>query len=133
MNNVSLIGRLTADPEIKQTSNGSNYCRFTLAVKRQIKKKAGAKDTDFIDCVAWRQTADILGKYFKKGTLLGLFGKVISNEYEKDGQKIKSLEILANEIYFLEKKGEPAPEPTTEAPTMPSEPAPGIELPFEVV
>ena len=136
MNNVSLIGRLVQDPELKQTSKGANYCRFTIAVKRQVKKSEGVQDTDFIECIAWRKTADLLYQYFFKGSLLGLYGKVITSEYEKDGQKHKRQEILANEIYILDKKDK-KPEQRVESPSAPGqvsidEGGEFEQLPFEI-
>ena len=70
MNLVTLMGRLTAAPELKTTSSGINYCRFTLAVDRRFQKQGQDKQTDFISCVAWRQTAEFICRYFVKGQLL---------------------------------------------------------------
>ena len=136
MNNVSLIGRLTKDPELKTTSKGAKYCKFTVAVRRQVKKAEGVQDTDFIDCVAWNKNADILNTYFRQGSLLGIFGKVISSSYEKDGQKIKRQEILATELYIIEKRAqEPvkAPESPISPGQMTIEEAGDNYLPFEIV
>lgn len=132
MNNVSLIGRISNDFELKTTQSGAAYCKYTLAVKRQVKKSEGVQDTDFIDCIAWRKSAETLCKYFKKGNLVGISGKVISSSYEKDGQKIKRQEILTNEIYFLEKKTqEPVKAPSAPGTEETAEDDLGL-LPFEI-
>lgn len=142
MNNINLTGRLTKDPELKQTPNGVNYARFTLAVSRG-KVKEGQQATDFIPCVAWQKTAEILVKYCKKGKLLGLNGRLSAQQYEKDGQKKIGFEVIAlslemlggNESKVQESTAPAAPRTQIEASTEPYITDDGIdnvELPFEI-
>ena len=101
LNSVALMGRLTADPELKSTSNDKNYARFTLAVSR------GDKDnnTDFINCVAWNKTAEFISKYFSKGKLIALEGNIQTGSYQdKEGNKRKSFEVVAHRAHFVESK-----------------------------
>lgn len=122
MNKVVLVGRLTKDPEIKLTTNQTQYCNFTLAVDRRFKDANGNRQTDFINCVAWKATAVFIQKYFKKGNRIGIAGSIQTRNYEdQNGQKQYITEVIADEAEFVESasKGE-----TTE------QPAEG--LPFEV-
>ncbi len=99
MNVVILIGRLTKDPELKQTSSNLVYCRFTIAVDRPFSKDNA---TDFINCVAWRKQAENLCKYQKKGNLIGVTGSIQVNNYrDKDGKMQYLTDIVANNIQFL--------------------------------
>lgn len=81
MNKVVLIGRLTADPELRQTQSGISSCRFTVAVNRKFKNDKGDYDADFITCVAWRQTAEFISKYFSKGKMIALEGTLRTGSY----------------------------------------------------
>ena len=100
MNNVVFTGRTTNDIEIKQTQSGKVVCSFSLAVKRPF-----AKDTtDFIDMVAWGKTAELLASMVKKGTSIAVKGHLETRTWEKDGQKRKAVEVIAEEFEFLEKK-----------------------------
>lgn len=110
MNCVQLIGRITVDPDVKVTSGGVSVLSFSLAVNRNYKNKSGEYDTDFFRCVAYRGTADLIGKYAKKGDLLGLTGVLRQNSYEKDGRKYSVVEIYVETAQFLtaKKKAEPA-------------------------
>ena len=101
MNNISLVGRLTADPERKQTQSGISVTSFTLAVDRP-----GSKDqTDFLPCVAWRQTAEFVCRYFRKGQRIGLIGKLTSRKYEdKNGNPRTAYEVVADHVEFVESK-----------------------------
>lgn len=81
MNNVTLMGRLTADPELRQTQSGISCCRFTVAVNRKSKNQNGEYDTDFISCTAWRQTAEFVSKYFSKGKMIALTGTLRTGSY----------------------------------------------------
>lgn len=102
-NKVILGGRLTADPELKQTPQGVSVSTFTLAINRK------GKDTqaDFINCVAWRQTADFLTKYFKKGNSVCITGQIQVRSYtDKDNNKRYATEVIADEVYFVDSKGE---------------------------
>ena len=76
MNKVELVGRLTKDPESKMTSNQTPYCNFTVAVDRRFKDANGERQADFINCVAWRQTAEFIQKYFRKGNKIGVCGSI---------------------------------------------------------
>ena len=83
MNRVTLIGRLTADPELRQTQSGVAVCRFTIAVDRKFKNKdTGEKEADFITCQAWRQTAEFVGRYFTKGSMIALEGSLRTGKYQ---------------------------------------------------
>lgn len=83
MNRVNLIGRLTADPELRQTQSGVAVCRFTIAVDRKFKNKdTGEKEADFITCQAWRQTAEFVGRYFTKGSMIALEGSLRTGKYQ---------------------------------------------------
>ena len=81
MNNVILMGRLTADPELRQTQSGISSCRFTIAVNRKFKNQNGEYDADFISCVAWRQTAEFVSRYFSKGSMICVSGSLRTGSY----------------------------------------------------
>ena len=103
MNKVELVGRLTKDPESKLTSNQTNYCNFTIAVDRRFKDANGERQADFINCVAWRQTAEFVQKYFKKGNRIGVCGSIQTRNYEDDsGIKHYITEVLVDEAEFVE-------------------------------
>lgn len=101
MNNISLVGRLTADPELKQTQSGISVTSFSIAVDRP-----GSKDTtDFLPIVAWRQTAEFVCRYFQKGQRIGLIGKLTSRSYEdRNGNKRTAYEVVADHVEFVESK-----------------------------
>lgn len=101
MLNVSvLMGRLTATPELKTTQSGINITSFTLAVDRNYSKD-GEKKTDFIDCVAWRNNADFITKYFSKGDMITVTGEIQTRNYEdKNGNKRKAVEVVVNAASF---------------------------------
>lgn len=101
MNNISLVGRITVEPELKQTQNGISVTSFSIAVDRP-----GSQDTtDFIPVVAWRQTAEFVCKYFRKGQRIGLTGKLTSRKYEdRDGNKRTAYEVVADRVEFVESK-----------------------------
>ncbi len=110
LNNVVLMGRLTADPELRHTSNGVAVTSFTLAVNRSYAKAGTERATDFIDIVAWRNTAEFVTKYFAKGQLVALEGSIQTRTYQdKDGNNRKAFEIIANNVHFAEAKREGAP------------------------
>lgn len=100
MNRTFLIGRLTADPELKRTQGGKDFCRFKLAVDR-LKREDGA---DFISCTAWSKTADNMCKYLKKGAKVAVVGRIQTGSYEKDGRTIYTTDVIVSELEFLEKK-----------------------------
>ena len=104
MNNVSLVGRLTADPEVKHTQSGTAYTRFSVAVDRPM-KQGEEKQADFITIAAWNKTAEFVCKYFSKGQRIGLTGSIRTGSYtDKDGNKRNTVEVWANNVEFVEKK-----------------------------
>ena len=112
MNKSVLIGRLTKDVELKTTQGGVSVCSFTLAVNRRFKNTEGKYDADFINCVAWRQQAEFICKYFTKGSMLALCGSIQTRTYEKDGSKVYITEVVADEVSFVgEKKQDQADVP----------------------
>ena len=97
LNKIILMGRITADPEIKKTQSDISVCRFTVAVNRRDKEKT----TDFIECSAFRNTADFIGKYFRKGSAIIVCGSLQTNNFtDKDGNKRKSYSVIADEVQF---------------------------------
>lgn len=95
--NISIIsGRLTKEPEVKTLSTGSTVLNYTVAVSRNDKNKT----TDFIDCVAWGTTADNIGRYFHKGDVIIVLGKITTRDYEKDGKRYKVQELLTDRFEF---------------------------------
>ena len=104
MNKVILIGRLTKDPEVKMTQSQVSVCTFTVAVERRFKDANGERQADFISCVAWRQQAELLGKYFQKGSRIAIVGNIQTRSYEVDGQRRYATEVMVDEIEFVESK-----------------------------
>ena len=101
INKCILQGRLTAAPEVKRTQSGTAVCSFTLAVERDFPKEDGNRQTDFIDCVAWKGTAEFLARNFDKGDPLALVGAIQTRIWEdKQGQKRKAVEVIAAEVHF---------------------------------
>lgn len=101
LNKIILQGRLTADPDLRQTTSGVFVCSFTVAVDRDFKDKNGEKQTDFIYVVAWRNTAEFVSKWFHKGSLILVDGSLQSRKYEdKSGQKRTTFDVVANAVYF---------------------------------
>jgi len=105
MNNVSLIGRLTADPELRRTQSGLATTRFSIAVDRRFAKQGEERQTDFINIVAWRQTAEFICKYFTKGQRIALTGSIQTGSYTaNDGTKRYTFDVVADSVEFTEKK-----------------------------
>lgn len=105
LNVAVLMGRLTADPELRHTSNDIAVTSFTLAVDRSYVKSGAERATDFIDIVAWRNTADFVCKYFRKGQLVAVQGAIQTRSYtDRDGNKRKAFEIVADNVHFAESK-----------------------------
>ena len=105
MNSSIIIGRLTAQPELKTTPNGVSVCSFSVAVERKIKGADGKAIVDFIDCVAWRNTAEFLCKWFNKGVRIAIKGELQTRFYkDKDGKQHKVYEILVDELDFADGK-----------------------------
>lgn len=102
INNVVLVGRLCADPEIRYTQSGVSVAEFTIAVDRPF-TYGDSKKTDFFRVVSWRNTADFVGKYLKKGRLVGLEGMLTQEHWEKDGEKHSITKVLANQVKALDR------------------------------
>jgi single-strand DNA-binding protein len=103
MNNVSLVGRLTRDVEIKSSQNGNSFCNFTIAVNRNFKNANGEYDADFINCVAFKGTADFMNQYMHKGMQIEVTGNIRTRNYDNDqGQRIFITEINASDVRSLE-------------------------------
>jgi single-strand DNA-binding protein len=103
INNVVLVGRLTKAVDLRYTSNGTAYASFTVAVERNFKNQNGEKETDFINCVMWRKPAENLANYTKKGSLIGVEGRIQTRNYEnQQGQKVYVTEVLAENFSLLE-------------------------------
>lgn len=102
LNHINIMGRLTRDPELRRTSSGTAVASFTLAVDRDFAdKQSGVKETDFIDIVAWRGTAEFVSKYFAKGRMAVVSGRLqIRNWTDKDGNKRRNAEVVAESVYF---------------------------------
>ena len=106
MNNVSLVGRLTKDPELRTASTGNSSVMFTLAVTRQFTNAAGEREADFINCVVWGKSAENLAKYCTKGSQIAVSGRIQTRNYDgQDGRKVYVTEVVANNITFLSPKG----------------------------
>lgn len=112
LNKIFLMGRMTRDPELRHTTSGVPVASFTLAVDRDFKDKAtGEKATDFIDIVAWRQTAEFVSRYFTKGRMAVVVGSLQLRDWtDRDGNKRRSAEVVAESIYFDSIKKSDAPE-----------------------
>ena len=102
LNHITIMGRLTRDPELRRTGSGIAVASFTLAVDRDFSPKdGGERETDFIDCVAWRQTGEFVSKYFTKGRMAVVSGRLqIRGWTDKDGNKRRSAEVVADNVYF---------------------------------
>lgn len=105
MNNLSLVGRLTKDVELKYTGSQTAVATGTLAVNRQFKSANGEKETDFINIVAWRKTAEILSNYASKGSQIGITGRIQTRNYEgNDGKRVYVTEVVAETVMLLDGK-----------------------------
>lgn len=125
MNKVQLVGRLTKDPEISVVGeNQTPFVKFTVAVDRRFKDANGNKQTDFINCVGWKTTAQFVSNYFHKGQRIGLSGSIQTRTYDdpQTNKKVYVTEVLAEEAEFVESKTEVAPAPTL-APVAPKAPS----------
>lgn len=107
INMVALMGRMTYEPELRSTPNGLPVIRFQVACDRTYQKDSQNRQADFIDCVAWRQTAEIIRRYFHKGSMIAVEGTIQTSNYtDKDGNKRKQIEVLANNVSFCGGKSE---------------------------
>ena len=105
INRVILVGRLTRDPELKRTNSGTSVCSFTVAVDNRQKNPDGTKSASFIPCVVFQQTADNMTKFLRKGSLVGIEGRLNQRSYTRqDGTKATVLEVLCDSVQFLEPK-----------------------------
>ena len=106
LNHIVIMGRLTRDPELRRTGTGIAVASFTLAVDRDFGgREGGERETDFIDCVAWRNTGEFVSKYFSKGSMAVVSGRLqIRNWTDKEGGKRRSAEVVADNVYFGESK-----------------------------
>ena len=119
LNHITIMGRLTRDPELRRTGSGVAVTSFTVAVDRDFGgRDGGERETDFIDCVAWRQTGEFVSKYFTKGSMIVVAGRLqIRGWTDKDGNKRRTAEVVADNVYFGEsRKGDGA----AAAPSAPS-------------
>ncbi|MBR2554897.1 MAG: single-stranded DNA-binding protein [Aeriscardovia sp.] len=123
MNKVELVGRLTKDPEVKVTSNQTQFCNFTIAVDRRFKDQNGQRQADFINCVAWRQTAVFIQKYFRKGSRIGLVGSIQTRTYDdqQSGQKRYITEVVIDEAEFVESSGSASGDVYRQEPAAPTQ------------
>ncbi|MBR6784793.1 MAG: single-stranded DNA-binding protein [Clostridia bacterium] len=107
LNNAVIMGRLVADPELRTTGNGNSVTTFTVAVDRRFVRQGEERQTDFIDVVAWRQTAEFVNRYFRKGSMIAVQGSIQTRMYEdKNGNKRKAVEIVADNASFCGSKAE---------------------------
>ena len=108
LNHITIMGRLTRDPELRRTGSGIAVASFTVAVDRDFGgRDGGEKETDFIDCVAWRQTGEFVSKYFTKGRMIVVSGRLqIRSWTDKDGNKRRTAEVVADNVYFGDSKRE---------------------------
>lgn len=105
INNVVLVGRLTKDPDLRYTANGTGVSTFTLAVNRNFTNQSGNREADFINCVMWRKQAETLANYARKGTLLGVTGRIQTRSYEnQQGQRVYVTEVVAENFQLLESR-----------------------------
>lgn len=136
MNKVILVGRLTRDPELRNTPSGIACCTFTVACDRRYADQSGNRQADFLNCVAWRERAEFVAKYFAKGRRIGLEGSIQTRSYEKDGQNRTATEILVDSVEFVENKPQQQPQPesaiyhTPEPPSDVWQSVPDEKLPF---
>jgi single-strand DNA-binding protein len=140
MNKTILVGRLTADPELRQTQSGVASCRFTVAVDRKFAdKNSGEKQSDFITCVAWRQTAEFVSRYFNKGKMIALEGSLRTGKYQdKNHEDVThyTTEVYVDNVEFVGSKGDggqqtqTAPAKVETTPTEPVESANSEDIPF---
>ena len=106
LNHITIMGRLTRDPELRRTGSGIAVASFTVAVDRDFaSRESGERETDFIDCVAWRQTGEFVSKYFTKGRMAVVSGRLqIRSWTDKDGNKRRTAEVVADNVYFGDSK-----------------------------
>jgi single-strand DNA-binding protein len=107
INAVVLVGRLTKDPEVQHTNSNIAVCKFTLAVNRKYKSDGGENEADFIRCVAWRKSAENMARFVKKGSLLGIEGRIETGSYDdKEGIRRYTTDVITDSVQFLEPKSQ---------------------------
>lgn len=105
LNRIIVMGRMTRDPELRRTNSGTAVASFTVAVDRDFKSQSGEKETDFIDVVVWRNTAEFVSKYFSKGRMAVVEGRLQLRDWtDKEGNKRRTAEIVADSVYFGDSK-----------------------------
>ena len=116
MNIVNLVGRLTKDIELKNTQNGNSVASFTLAVNRNYKNSQGETDADFIRCIAWRRTAEVLAQYAGKGSQIGVTGRIETRSYDNNqGERVFVTEVIVDQMYLLGSKSDRQSSPQQQA------------------
>ena len=130
LNHITIMGRLTKDPELRRTGNGTAVASFTLAVDRDFgKNENGEKETDFIDCVAWRQTGEFVSDYFSKGRMAVVSGRLQIRSYtDKDGNKRRVAEVVADNVYFGDSKRDSDSGTSNGSYAQPAQPAQDFEM-----
>lgn len=117
LNKIILMGRLTRDPELRRTQSGTAVASFTIAVDRDYRAASGEKETDFIDIVAWRSTAEFVSKYFAKGRMAVVEGRLQIRDWkDKDGGKRRTAEVVADNVYFGDSRRSGAEAPAVPEP-----------------
>lgn len=104
LNQAVLVGRITGEPEVKETESGKKVTNLTLAVPRSYKNENGEYDTDFINCSLWNSIAESVSQYCHKGDLVGIKGRIQTDTYEKDGEKKFAMQLVAEKVTFLSSK-----------------------------
>ena len=131
LNCVTLMGRLTADPEIRTTTTGKEVATFSIAVDRSYAKAGEQRQTDFINIVAWESTATFISRYFGKGSMIAIQGSIQTRNYEdKNGNKRTAFEVIAREVSFCGSKNETGSAPAQATPT---QIAPNLDVDFEEI
>ena len=137
LNKVILMGRLTRDPELRTTPQGVSVCTFSIAVDRGYARQGEERQADFINIVAWRSTAEFVSKYFIKGQMIAVVGRIQTRNYDdKDGKRVYVTEVVADEVSFTESKKDSSAQPATytTAPVQTAQPVqPPVSDGFQVV
>ena len=125
LNRIILIGRLTQDPELRYTQSGTAVASFSLAVERQRANQAGERETDFINIVAWQKLGELSAQYLRKGRMAAVEGRLQIRQYEnREGQKVRAAEVVADNVRFLDRGTDSAPSDSTGAQRAPENTAP---------
>lgn len=132
LNHITVMGRLTRDVELRRTGSGTAVASFTVAVDRDIaNKETNERETDFIDCVAWRGTGEFVSKYFSKGSMAVVSGRLqIRNWTDKDGNKRRTAEVVADSVYFGDSKKDSTSAPAAPVQDFQQVDIPDAQLPF---